>query len=156
MANRPEIQYIQFYIDGTAAKQLDPVAPEKSSAKPAKKSRTNLKRIYIDPVAIIGIMVSVMLLITMTVGVFQLKQAREQNNAMAVCVAQLRLENRDLQENYTEAINLDKVYKQAMALGMIPASEAKVSTILLSAPPVEEAPVTLWQQVSTFLSSLFA
>lgn len=156
MANRPEIQYIQFYIDGTAAKQLDPVTPEKTQPKPAKKTRSHLKRIYIDPVAIIGIMVSAMLLITMTVGVFRLKQANEQQRAMRLCVAQLRLENRDLQEDYTNTINLDKVHQQAMALGMVPASEAKVNAIVLSAPHVEEAPVTLWQQVSTFLASLFA
>ena len=156
MASKPEIQYIQFYIDGSAAKQLDPVTPEKSQPKPAKKSRPHLKRIYIDPVAIIGIVVSAMLLITMTVGVFRLKQANEQQRAMQLCVAQLRLENRDLQEDYTNTINLDKVHQQAMALGMVPASEAKVNTILLSAPQAEEAPVTLWQQVSTFLASLFA
>ena len=156
MASKPEIQYIQFYIDGSAAKQLDPVTPEKSQPKPAKKTRTHLKRIYIDPVAIIGIVVSAMLLITMTVGVFRLKQANEQQRAMQLCVAQLRLENRDLQEDYTNTINLDKVHQQAMALGMVPASEAKVNTILLSAPQAEEAPVTLWQQVSTFLASLFA
>ena len=156
MASKPEIQYIQFYIDGSAAKQLDPVTPEKSQPKPAKKPKTHLKRIYIDPVAIIGIVVSAMLLITMTVGVFRLKQANEQQRAMHLCVAQLRLENRDLQEDYTNTINLDKVHQQAMALGMVPASEAKVNTILLSAPQAEEAPVTLWQQVSTFLASLFA
>ena len=156
MAYKPEIQYIQFYVDGSAAKQLDSLASVENDPKPAKKKRIHLKRIYIDPVAIIGIVVSVMLLITMSVGVFQLKQANEQAKAMQICVAQLRLDNRQLQEDYEETINLDKVHQQAMALGMIPASQAKVSAIVLPAMEAVEPPVTLWQQVTTFLASLFA
>lgn len=158
MAKRPEIQYVQFYIDGSAAKKLEPVAPVKEST-PKRASavrRQKRKNIYIDPVAILGIMVSVVMLVMMLVGVNQLKTAQAEQKAMDRTVAQLRLDNRSLQEQYKRDIDLSEIEEKALALGMVPASQAPVTTIVLSEPEVTPEPVSLWEQVGTFLAALFA
>lgn len=158
MAKRPEIQYIQFYVDGSAARQLEPAASERQQkphrAPVARKPKCKL--VYIDPVAVFGIVISVMMLITMLVGVSQLKTAQTEQTAMDRCVAQLRLDNHDLQERYKQEIDLADIEEKAIALGMVPASGANVTTIVLSEPEVIAEPVTLWEQVGTFLAALFA
>ena len=158
MANKPEIQYVQFFVDGSAAKKLESVAPahnpKTTSAQTARKPKRKL--IFLDPVAIVGIVVSVVMLVMMVSGVNELKQAREQARAMEVCVAQLRLDNRDLRETYDEQIDLSRIKDQALALGMIPASQAKESVITLRAPVAAEETLSLREQVGTFLTSLFA
>ena len=158
MAYRAEIQYVQFYVDGSAARKLDPVAP----AKEHKQQRTTAarrpkrKNLYIDPVAILGIAVAAVMLVMMLVGVHQLKAAQAEQAAMDYCVGQLKLNNHDLQAKFRENINLADIEQKAIALGMVPASQVNVTTIILSTPEQPEEPATVWEQVGTFLASLFA
>ena len=158
MAKRPEIQYVRFYVDGSAAQKLEPVAPvkENNPKRAPVARRQKRKNIYIDPVAIFGIMVSVVMLVMMLVGVNQLKTAQAEQKAMDRCVAQLRLDNRSLHERYDQDIDLADIEEKALALGMVPASEANVTTIVLSEPAAEPEPASLWEQVGTFLAALFA
>lgn len=158
MASRPEIQYIQFYVDGSAARKLDPIEPEKTSTgQTISRPKTQKRRkIYIDPVAILGIVVSAMMLVSMLCGVVRLKQAQDQTDAMELRVAQLRLDNRQLQAQHNEEIDLRDIERKALALGMVPAEMITVNTIALEKPEQTQEPVSLWQQVATFLTSLFA
>ena len=158
MAKRPEIQYVQFYVDGSAARKLEPAAPVKESSPrraPAPR-RQKRKNIYIDPVAIFGIAVSVVMLVMMLVGVGQLKAAQAEAEAIDRTVAQLRLDNHSLRQQFDQEIDLSEIEQKALALGMVPASQVPVTTIVLSEPETVQEPVSIWEQVGTFLAALFA
>ena len=70
MTEKPKIQYIgQFYVPGSEAQVL---APKKKKKKAKTKlpiaKQEQVKAIYIDPVALIGITVAVVMLAVMVVG----------------------------------------------------------------------------------------
>ena len=58
-------------------------------------------------------------------------------------------------EIYHDAYNLEEIEKTAMALGMVPVDQVAHRTIDVTAPMPEEN-ISLWEQVGTFLSGLFA
>lgn len=157
MTNRHEIQYVQFYVDGSAARKLDTVAPvkEKQQRTPTAR-RPKRKNVYIDPVAILGIVVSVALFVSMLVGFHQLKTAQAEQAAMDLYVGQLKLSNHALQEQFHDTVNLSDIEQKALALGMVPATEVRTTTIQISEPEQTEEPAGVWEQVGTFLASLFA
>ena len=157
MARKPDIQYVQFYIDGSTARKLEPAAPEKKEApRTATSRRPKRKLIYIDPVAILGILVSAVMLVMMFVGVNQLKQAQAQASAMDLQVARLMLDNRQLQARYEQEIDLEEIAEKAAALGMVHASEVKVTTLAVEMPEAVTEEPSVWDRMGTFLASLFA
>ena len=157
MARKPDIQYVQFYIDGSTARKLEPAAPVKKEApRTAAPRRPKRKLIYVDPVAILGILVSAVMLVMMFVGVNQLKQAQAQASAMDLQVARLMLDNRQLQARYEQEIDLEEIAEKAAALGMVPASEVKVTNLVVDMPEATPEEPTAWDRVGTFLASLFA
>lgn len=155
MANRPAIQYVQFYTDGSAARKL---APERSAPKTTlpKPRRQKRKVVYVDPVAILGIVVAVCMLITMTAGVAQYMAIREETAQMEQYLEQLKLENADLSTQYAAGYDLENVEKTALALGMIPAEQAAHVPLPATVQEPEAQPQTLWERIGTFLTGLFA
>ena len=109
-----------------------------------------------DPVAICSLIVAGILLIMMAVGLTQFQNARMEAEAMERYVELLSAENEELEAKYAEEVNLEEVEKTALALGMIPKSEAQTVQIQLSG--MQEVPVrqTFWDQVLAFLTNLFA
>ena len=153
MAQRTQIQYIRFYTDGSAARKVAPVTPYKTARLPKvnKQKRIVLR---IDPVAVVGIVVAVAMMIMMTVGIYELKAAQEQAQLMERHVHTLNNDNAVLQNTY-DSIDLASVEKTALALGMVP--ENQVQHVSLKLPPVQtvEEP-THWENFWTFLTGLFA
>ena len=91
MARKPEIQYIgQFYTYGSEAKQpeLKPI-PGKSApaAKPVQQKKI---KVYVDPVALAGIVVAVAMVIMMAVSTVQYVHAVEAYEAMVRARAHVR------------------------------------------------------------------
>ena len=156
MAQRVKAQYVQFYTYGTAARKLEPVVPHQqnkvSLPKPKKIKR---KKIYVDPVAILGVVVAICMLIVMATGVDQLKQARAEAVAMEQYVDQLAREHETLVDEYAHSYDIGMIEQTAIALGMVPIDTVHQSTIEISLPPVEEPPTT-WETIGTFLTGLFA
>lgn len=154
MAQKPDIQYIRFYTEGSAARQVAPLSSVKKALlpKPRKLKRRNL---YIDPVATLGIAVAVCMLVLMAVGIFRFRAAQQETLAMEQYVQQLNLENQTLTDSYEAGFDLAEIEKTAMALGMIPKEEVQQVTIQLSAPAAEE-PVGVWERIGMFLTGLFA
>ena len=154
MARQPEVQYIRFYTDGSAARKIAPLAPFKTIKlpKPKKHKRITLR---IDPVAIAGIVMSVVMLVLMLVGAAQLNSTRNELYAMATYVDALQQENRSLEATYSQGYDLEAVEKTALALGMVP--KEQVQHITIQVPPVEtEKMPGAWEQFCTFLTGLFA
>ena len=93
----------------------------------------------------------------MVVGITRLQAAQQRTAELTACVEQLQAKNTALQARYDAECDLEAVEKTALALGMIPSRQAPRTSIQVKLPPAEpEAPMTVWQQIGTFLTGLFA
>ena len=148
--------YIRFYTPGSAAVKVE-IQDEQTWAplpdpKPAKKID-----IPVDPIAIFGFAVAVCMLILMAVGITRLNVVRREVVTLEHYVAQLSAEHVALEETYADGYKPDRVYQQALDLGMIPVEEVPVKQIYVTMPVVEIVEEeTLWTRVTTFMTSLFA
>ena len=152
MAQRTQIQYIRFYTEGSAARKVAPVVTPFKTARLPKINHQKKIVLRIDPVAVVGIVVAVSMMIMMAVGIFQYKAAQEQAQLMERYVETLNRDNESLQNTY-DSIDLTAIEQTALALGMVP--ESQVQHVSLRVPPVqevEEPQETFW----TFLAGLFA
>lgn len=155
MARKPEVQYIRYYTDGSAARQ-----PE---WKPFKRSKTTLPEVrkekvqvlYVQPLAVAGILLSAVLLVMLAVGCVQLHSARQELYAMEDYVAKLSWDNALRRSNYEASYDLETIRLSAEAMGMIPAEEARHITVQLPAVQAQ-APDTVWTRLGDFLRGLFA
>ena len=154
MDQKPVIQYVgQFYVYGSEVK-----APKKKqqSAKvflPKKPKTGKERRIYVDPVAMGGIVLAVAVLVALVVGAVQLTASMNQYNQEMETLTELKRENAKLEHAYRTALDLDTVQEKAEAMGMIPAEEAEKMTVRVSVPEHEEEP-TAWEIFLWFLSGL--
>ncbi len=157
MGKKPDIQYVtQFYIHGSEAPafQPQPLRRKQKQAAPAAKPVQKI-RIQVDPVAICGIVVAVVMMILMAVGVMQYMDTCSRYEAMVAQVIDLQNEHVSLERDFREGYDPQDIMEKALAIGMIPADQAQVITIS-EYVPVEEPKVTLWDDISWFLKGLFA
>ena len=157
MNQKPKIQYVgQFYIHGSEARQL-----EHQEKKKQAKSKLPLERlrkvevIYLDPVAIFGIVTALVLLAVMTVGVLQIRDDWKDYQTMSNYVSRLNSENAELKADYRSQYDLEDIRVKAEALGMVPKSQLEVRTVYVTIPQPE--PERTWlEEIQWFLSGLFA
>ena len=149
-------RYVQFYTSGSAAVKVAVQDEQTWAPLPEPKPRKKIA-IYVDPVAALGCIVAVCMLLLMAVGINQLNKARREVVTLERYVAQLTAENHALEETYSASYNPDVVYQQALDLGMIPVEDVTERHIYVTLPQVDTAAeTTLWNQVSAFLTGLFA
>lgn len=156
MAKKYDIIYVNFYTDGSAARNMAPAFPQTQSQRKAQTRKQKKTIIYFDPVAICSLMVAVMLLVMMAVGLTQFQQAQTEAIAMEQYLAELTLQNEQLSQKYQDELDLEAVEQTALALGMVPVEQVKTISITLHDAPVQNEPVSLVDQVLAFLTNLFA
>lgn len=158
MARKPEIQYIRYYTDGTAARKPEPqVQPKKRRAPQPQKRRRPRYILRVQPLAVCGVLICVALLLMMVTGVAQMLSAREQAEEMERYVTALTDSNNQRREEYQAGLDLEMIEKAALAMGMVPESEVPHITISVPMPEAEpEAEPGFWQEITTFLTGLFA
>lgn len=154
MASQIDIRYIDFSTEGNAARKFAPV-PEKKVQLPEAKRRTR-RVVTIDPLAMIGVVVAVCMLVLMGVGMFRLQASKDRNAQMAQYVDSLAQQNTALREEFNEVCDLDEIRQLALALGMIPKVDAPQTGISMYTPEETVETPTLWEQIGTFLAGLFA
>ena len=155
MASQIDIRYIDFSTEGNAARKFA-YAPAKEVQLPEAKRRTR-RVVTIDPLAMIGVVVAVCMLVLMGVGMFRLQNAKDHNVQMAQYVDSLAQQNTALREEFNEVCDLDEIRQLALALGMIPKTDAPQTGISMYIPEeTVETTTTLWEQIGTFLAGLFA
>ena len=149
-------RYIQFYTPGTAAVKVE-IQKEQNWAPLPELRPEERKAVYIDPVAIMGCIVAVCMLILMAVGINQINTARREVAAMERYVAELTAEHQVLEETYASGYNLSDIRRKAMDMGMVPAENIAQTPIFVTVQlPEEPEPVTAWQQFTAFLAGIFA
>lgn len=157
MSQKPKIQYVgQFYIHGSEARQLEQEAKRKQarSKLPLERLRS-VREISLDPVAIGGIFVSLVLLAVMIVGALQLKTDWANYRIMDSYVSRLSSQNAELVEEYRSQYDLEDIRSKAQALGMVPREDLETRSVYVTVPQPEPGP-TWWENLLWFLEGLFA
>lgn len=158
MARQPDIRYVQFYTQGTAAKKLEfPLRRTgKKAVLPKPKPRREVRRvIYVDPLALCAIVAAGILLLSMVAGMIHLGMADRENRELEAYVSQLHEEHTRLEQEFFQEYDPQQVHQRAEALGMISFSEAEHIQLELT-PPEQTAEPGVWEQIKTFFQELFA
>ena len=157
MNQKPKIQYVgQFYVHGSEARKLQ-LQEEKRQAKtklPLARIKA-IEKIYVDPVALVGIAVAVMMLVTMVLGAIQLKRDWDQYEQVAAYVSELKKENARMNHLYRSSYDLEDIKTKAVSMGMVPKSELKTMAVTVTIPAPEVEP-TRMEEIKFFLEGLFA
>ena len=154
MARQYDIQYIRFYTDGSAARKVAPVAPLKTLKLPRVKKQKKTA-VRIDPIALAGIVMSVVMFVLMCVGISQLRTAQQELQTMTAYVDTLQTENTSLKAAFSESYDIEQIERTALALGLVPEEEVRHVTIQVPQTQVEEEPGA-WERFYIFLTGLFA
>ena len=157
MVQKPDIQYVtQFYSYGSEAKvlELKPVQKKQKKALPIAKPQQKI-RIAVDPVAVAGILLAVVMIFVMAVSVNSYLETCDEYRTMTKRVITLQNINVEKQQDYKSLYDLDDIREKALALGMIPLEEAQVFTITPVIPEPEPEPAW-WENISWFMKGLFA
>lgn len=157
MVQKPDIQYItQFYSYGSEAKvlELKPTPKKKKFTLPKAVPEQKI-RIMVDPVALAGILIAVVMVVLMAVSVQSYLDVCAEYEVMTNHVIELQNFNVEKQLEYKKMYDLEDVRDKALALGMIPLEEAEV---IMIAPviPEPEPEETWWENISWFMEGLFA
>lgn len=155
MARKPEIQYVRYYTDGSAARQLEVYSPRKNKTATPRPRKQKGYVIYVDPLAVAGILFAVVMLVMLLVSSIQLVVARQQLSDTKAYVTTLTQSNEQLRRTYEEGYDLEEVEKSALALGMIPVSQATTISVDVEEAQIVEEP-TFWDRLSMKLAELFA
>ena len=157
MAAKPEIQYVgQFYIYGSEARKLEPKRQERKKTTVLEQSKTEQTRVIsVDPVALVGLLVAAAMLVCLAVCATQIGDTWQEYEAVSNYMTQLMMENSSLKHEYVNSFDLAEVEATALALGMIPATEANTIILPVHIPTAEPEP-TFWEDLVWFAQGLFA
>ena len=154
MVQKPKVQYVgQFYVHGSAAAKLEQ-PPKPKTALPLAKLQ-KIEKIYVDPVALVGILVAVVMLVTMVVGTLQIKEDWLAYERMSSYVSSLNKQNAELLQTYHDSYDLEDIRIKASALGLVPKSEAQRISVAVTMPEPEPE-VSRIDEIKGFLEGLFA
>ena len=154
MARGSDIQYVQFYTDGSAARQFEPKhrQPKKKLQQPRPRRKKKIV-LHVDFIAVAGMLVAGVMLLLMLTGMSGLNKLNDEVTRLEGYLSELEQENLELHHTYREGYDIDQIREQALEMGMIPASRATTVTIQVGdAAESEEQASSFW----SFLEGLFA
>ena len=157
MNQKPKIQYVgQFYVHGSEARQLQLQEQKRQAKTKLPLARIQkIEKIYVDPVALAGIVVAVVMLVTMVLGAVQIKRDWDRYEQVSAYVSELKKENARLNHAYRLSYDLEDIKSKALAMGLVPKSELETVAITVTVP--EREPVlTRSDEIRLFLEGLFA
>lgn len=155
MERKPEIQYIgQFYIHGSEARELARKEQRKRAKTMLPLERIQrIEKVFLDPVAIMGITVAIVMLVTMVIGAVSIHAAWIQYSQVSAYVETLSQENETLEQQYRSGFDPEDIREKAVTLGMIPMEEAESIDIHVVIPVAEPEP-TLLEEIQWFVEGL--
>lgn len=154
MARQTDVRYVRFYTDGSVARKMDIVRPAAKTTLPKKRKQKKIV-LHVDPVAILGTLAAVMMLVIMMVSLFMYVEERNKAEAMELRVAQMQAENEKLQAEFDAGYDIETVEKTALALGMVPEEQVTHVKLEVKQPTPEKEP-SAWTQFVAMLAGLFA
>ena len=157
MNQKPKIQYVgQFYVHGSEARafQLQEQKRQAKTKLPLARIQ-KIEKIYVDPVALAGILVSVVMLVTMVLGAVQIKRDWDQYEQVSAYVSELKKENARKNHAYRLSYDLEDIKSKALAMGLVPKSELQTMAVTVTVPE-KEPELTRTEEIRLFLEGLFA
>ena len=157
MNQKPKIQYVgQFYVHGSEARQLQLQEQKRQAKTKLPLARIQkIEKVYVDPVALAGIVVAVVMLVTMVLGAVQIKRDWDRYEQVSAYVSELKKENARKNHAYHLSYDLEDIKSKALAMGLVPKSELETVSITVTVP--EREPVlTRSDEIRLFLEGLFA
>ena len=154
MARNPEIRYVQYYADGSAARQIElPALPRKQTPQPRRRKQKKTV-LHVDFAAMAGIVVAAVMLILMMAGMAELSAVNEEVANLESYIAELENENIQLQNTYRAGYDLEEIRLEALEMGLVSAEQAQTVAISRIAAVAEQEPAapSFW----AFLTGLFA
>ena len=156
MNQKPKIQYVgQFYVYGSEARALEQEKKQAKTRLPIAKLEA-IEKVYIDPVALVGIAVAVVMLVVMVLGAVQLHNDWMAYQQMDDYVTSLRAENAALTLNYRSSYDLADIEMKALAMGLVPMGEVESRSVAVTVPQEQETVLTWDQKVVRFWNELWA
>ena len=156
MAQQLDVRYVNFYTAGSSALKVAPVIPLETLELPRRAKKKAKKFVlYVDPVAVTGIVMATVMTILLAVGFVQLSNARQEEIAMAAYVDSLQQQNQELAAEFEAGYDLDQVEEVALALGMVPQEQLQKITVK-TVEPAEEPETNTWNNFWTSFVDLFA
>lgn len=157
MALQADVRYVQYSVDGTAARKIQRHTAQNESVVPAyKRRKAEHKVIAVDPVALAGIVLSAVVVVAMIFGLVQYHQSLQRSRQMNAYVQQLQQENAQLEETYKAGYDLDEIRDIALDAGMVPAEGMRRVTVSMQEQPQTQTQMSFWDTVTTFLAGIFA
>ena len=154
MARKTTERYVRYYTFGSTAAKLD--RQERKAALPKYTAPEKRKPIPVDPIALVGSAVAVLLAILMLVGFAQVAHTSAQVRKLETQVMTLELEQEQLRQKYENGYDLEQVRTAAESMGMIPAEEAIHVRVELPAESVQIETLSWWDSVMLSLRQFFA
>ena len=149
-------RYVQFYTPGSVACKVEIRREQEWAPLPPPKPKPK-KVIPVDPVAVVGFLAAVSMLVLMAVGIRQLNATRQEVAVLEHYVAQLTEENQNLTQQYADGYDLEAIRIKALDMGLVPAEQIPETQIHVQTLTVEaEESTSLWDRASTLLADLFA
>ena len=154
MARKTTERYVRYYTFGSTAVKLD--RREHRAALPKYTAPAKRKPIPVDPVALVGSAVAIVLAILMIVGFAQVAHTSAQVKKLETQVMTLELEQEGLRQKYENGYDLEEVRAAAESMGMIPAEEAIHVRVPVPAQTVEIETLSWWDSMLLSLRRFFA
>lgn len=133
MARINRVQYVNLYTVGSAAYKYEPEPQPRKQATLPKMRRKKRIVIHVDPVATLGAVLAVVLLVMMFASLAQLSVARKQEAQMASYLEWLQQENSRLQEEFEAGYDLEEIQQIAEGMGMVPEEAAQHQQVQVNA-----------------------
>ena len=154
MDNRHEIRYINAYVSGNIAYQLEPQHKRKRVNLPKQRKEKKMV-VRVDPVAVGGIAIALVLLVLLGVGFVRLQTAQAETKALEAYVSTLQEKNDRLYAEYSAGYDLAEIKEIALAMGLVPSSQVPHISVNVTVPQQQAEP-TAWENFCAFLTGLFA
>lgn len=154
MARQADVQYVQFSVDGTAARKVEQY--DNAVTPVYKRRKAERKVIAVDPVALAGIVLSAVVVMAMALGLVQYHQNLSAARQMSAYVTQLEQENIQLEQTYRAGYDIEQIRAIAEEAGMVPASDMARVRVQVEAPQQEQTHMSFWDSLTTFLAGIFA
>ena len=157
MTPKPKIQYIgQFYVHGSEARALETQQEKRRAKTRLPQARAEkVHNVYVDPVAMVAILVAVVMLAVMVLGVLQIQQDWEEYRMVSERVEQLRQTNVSKLKNYRESRNLEEIRTKALSMGLVPKAEVETVSVAITMPVPEPQP-SVAEELLWFWKGLWA
>lgn len=154
MAKKDEIQYVRYYEYGTTVRRLDPLPRRKSRPLPEPKPAAKPKPVLIDPVAVFGTAVAVVMLLCMLIGFLQVNQGNRDIHTMEQYISSIQADHYTLEKEYQAGYDIEEIQTAAEAMGLVPVEQVRHIRVSIPEPEVVEK-LPWWQSLWNDFRAMF-